>query len=153
MKKNFIALIPKTDQPHSPADFKPISLPNEIYKIITRIIAARLKPLMAKIIHPSQTGFIPGRSIWHNILLSNDLIKGFHLCKGDPKMCLKLDLCKAFDSVRWDFVKSALIALNFPSKIIKLILECIKEPAFSILINGEACDFFKSSRGRGLRQG
>lgn len=44
----FIVLIPKTDNPSKPSDFHPISLANEIYKIISRMIAVRLKPLMKK---------------------------------------------------------------------------------------------------------
>lgn len=106
---------------------------------------------MSKIINQSQSAFIPGRSIMDNILLSNDFVRSFHLPKGIPGMCLKLDLSKAFDSLRWDFVEAALIALRFPSMAIKWILACITSPSFSILVNGSSYGCFKSKRG--IRQG
>lgn len=108
-------MIPKNENPTSPTEFRPISIANELYKIITRIITTRLKPLMSSLIHPSQSAFIPGISLSDNILLANDLVRGFHLGKGQARMCLKLDLSKAFDNVSWDFLKSAMEFLNLPS--------------------------------------
>lgn len=92
-----------------------------------------------------------GHSITDNILLSHDLMRSFHLDKGLQKLCPKIDLTKAVESIRWDFVKTALRHLNFPDNIINLIMECITAPVFSVLINGHPAGFFKSSRG--LRQG
>lgn len=45
----------------TPTDFRPISLTNELYKIVTKVIARRLEPIMGKIISPNQSSFIPGR--------------------------------------------------------------------------------------------
>lgn len=98
-KNTFIVLIPKTNLPTKPSDYRFIFFTNELYKIIARIIAARLKPVMEKIINPCQTAFIPGRSITENIRLSHDLLRSFHLNRGKSRMCLKIDLCNAFDSV------------------------------------------------------
>lgn len=151
VKNTFIALVPKKkDNPVYASDYRPIALTNEIYKIITRIIAHRLKPFMEKIISPSQSSFIPSTSIADNILLSQDLVKNFHRPKGKQRMCLKLDLCKAFDSIKWSFVKAALQCLNFPENVTNWIMACITEPAFSILSNGKSCGFL--NRTRGLRQ-
>lgn len=145
VKNNFIALIRKCEDLVSPKDFRPISLANELYKIISRILVARLKPLMNKIISICQSAFIPGRSITNNILLSNDLVKGFHLNKGAAKLCLKIDLSKAFDSVSWKFLQ-ALSAMGFPLIFIQWIMECVRQPAFSIIINGKPCEFFNNNR-------
>lgn len=77
VKNNFITLIPKCGSPSSPTDFSPIAIANEIYKIIARVIAGRLKPLIDKIISPLQSAFIRGRSITDNLLLSHDIVRSF----------------------------------------------------------------------------
>lgn len=74
---------------------------------------------MDKLISPAQLAFIPGRSITDNILLTHDLVRGFHLNRGPPTMCLKLDLSKAFDSIKWDFIEAALKCFNFPIAAVK----------------------------------
>lgn len=71
--------------------------------------------------------------------------------KGTNTLCLKPDLSKAFDSVRWDFLELALTTPKFQPKSILLIMECISSPALSVLDNGTAHSFFQSSKG--LRQG
>ena len=62
-----------------------------------------------------------------------------------------MDLKKAFDSVRWDFILDLLAVLRFPSRMIDWIRACITSPRFSININGSLEGFFSSSRG--IRQG
>lgn len=75
MKDTFIALIPKVEVVLLPTDFRPILPTNEIYKIITGIIEARLKCVMGKLISHNQPAFIPGGSITDNILLSHDIVR------------------------------------------------------------------------------
>ena len=57
----FIALIPKVDNPKTLHDFRPISLCNCIYKVITKVIARRLKDLLSDHISGEQFGFLKGR--------------------------------------------------------------------------------------------
>lgn len=118
----FVVLVPKNDNPLIPADYRPISLTNELYKIIIRIIVNKMKLLMEKIINPSQTALVSRRSITDSILLSHDLLSFFHLNKGNPKTCLKLDISKAFDRIREDPLESNLLALNFPLKVTQWIM-------------------------------
>lgn len=63
-----ICLIPKIDKPEFCNQFRPISLCNVTYKIVSKIIVNMLKHLMPEIISPYQTGFIPTRSIHENIV-------------------------------------------------------------------------------------
>ena len=63
LNSTFITLIPKRSKPTSFDDFRPISLCNFIYKIISKIIAKCLKPVLAKVISPEQFGFLPHRKI------------------------------------------------------------------------------------------
>ncbi|KAG7600321.1 Reverse transcriptase zinc-binding domain [Arabidopsis suecica] len=64
---------------------------------------------------------------------------------------LKVDLRKAFDSVRWDFIIATLKGIGLPEVFINWIVECISTPSFSVSINGVSSGFFKSTKG--LRQG
>ena len=63
LNATFIALIPKTDKPLTFDDFRPISLCNLVYKIITKILSNRMKPILSKRITKEQFGFLLGRHI------------------------------------------------------------------------------------------
>ena len=65
-------------------------------------------------------------------------------------MCINLDLVKAYDSVRWDFLEAALRYLRFLERAIKILMKCVSGAQFSVLVNGAAEGFFKGTRG--LRQ-
>ncbi|XXG82825.1 hypothetical protein AAC387_Pa10g0712 [Persea americana] len=147
LKNTFIVLVPKSENASTPDKYRPIALTNELYKIISRILVKRLKPFIAKLVGPMQFAFVPGRSIADNILLAQDLLYNFHLEKGCPRMCIKLDLAKAYDSVRWDFLEAVLRSFRFPEMIIKLLMECVSGANFSVLVNGAAEGFFKGTRG------
>ncbi|KAL5861832.1 hypothetical protein ACOSQ4_003128 [Xanthoceras sorbifolium] len=107
--------------------------------------------VLPDIVIPFQSAFIAGRRISDNILLSQELLKNYHRDGGHPRCALKVDIMKAYDSVRWDFLVAILQILGFPEQMIAWISECISTPHFSISINGELNGFFAS--GRGLRQG
>lgn len=151
LKATFIVLVPKSENAASPDKFRPISLTNELYKIISRLLVNRLKPVIAKLIGSMQSAFIPRRSTADNILVSQDLIHNSHLSRGCPRMCIKIDLAKAYASVRWDFLEVALLSLRFPIHFIKLIMACVSDTHFSVLVNGNSEGYFKGTRG--LRQG
>jgi hypothetical protein len=103
-------------------------------------------------LYPSGPGaFVEGRSISDNIMLSQNLLRNYHLNKGSPRCALKVDLMKAYDTVRWDFIVEVLRLSGFPNHVVEWIQVCISTPKFSISINGELNGFFSSSRG--LRQG
>jgi hypothetical protein len=63
-KHRVIVLIPKTTNPVAPADYRPITLPNNDYKIMALIIASRLQPVLADLLHPSQYCGVRGRTIF-----------------------------------------------------------------------------------------
>ncbi|KAI4354458.1 hypothetical protein L6164_003318 [Bauhinia variegata] len=66
-------------------------------------------------------------------------------------MMLKLDLEKAYDCIRWDFIEELLKYFNFPLKLIYLIMQCVILVSYSIICNGRKSDPFVPKRG--LRQG
>ena len=95
-----IALVPKVPNPSSMHDYRPISCCNTIYKCISKIIVTRIKRCLPYIISPAQAAFVHGCSIADNILLTQELMKNYHLDSGPPRCALKIDLMKAYDSIR-----------------------------------------------------
>lgn len=133
-------------------DFRPIGLCNTAYKLLTKVIANRIKNVLSELIHPTQTSFVPGRNIQENVIIAKEM--AFFFKKSSPKrniMALKIDLSKAYDSLEWGFIKDTLQGFNFPQSLIDLIMNCICSPSISVLWNGEITDSFKPSRG--IRQG
>jgi hypothetical protein len=93
-----ISLIPKIDNPSQVHHYRPISLINFNYKIISKILSNRFKPLLHKIISPTQSAFLKGRSIQDNTVLAHELFHSMKQKKGNGGlMALKLDMEKAFD--------------------------------------------------------
>jgi reverse transcriptase-like protein len=64
---------------------------------------------------------------------------------------MKIDLCKAYDSMNWQFLKEMLVAHNFPHHFIKIIMACITSTSYVLMINGSPTNIFAAKRG--LRQG
>lgn len=75
-----ICLIPKVDcKPEFITQFRPISLCNVTYKVLTKVVVNRLKPLIPAIISPYQTGLVPTRSIHENIVVAQEMVHS--MCK------------------------------------------------------------------------
>lgn len=74
VNETFLVLIPKIDRHENPAHFRPISLCNVAYKIITKAIVNRIKPILPLITSVSQASFIPGRQITDNIVIVQEII-------------------------------------------------------------------------------
>ncbi|GLJ30874.1 hypothetical protein SUGI_0613840 [Cryptomeria japonica] len=145
-----ICLIPKKAVCPTMKDFRPISLCNTLYKIISKAMAERLKVFLPKLISEHQNGFTPGREIADSIILVSEVIHSMHKEKIRG-MAIKLDVEKAYDQVVWQFLLCVLEKFGFPPQWIACIKFCISLVNFSLLVNGSVCDFFPATNG--LRQG
>ncbi|KAG7546653.1 Zinc finger CCHC-type [Arabidopsis suecica] len=146
-----LVLIPKSTNAVRTTDFRPISCLNTVYKVISKLLSTRLQWLLPQVISPSQSAFMPGRILAENVLLATEVVQGYNRKNIEPRAMLKVDIRKAFDSVNWDFILSALRALRIPEKFVGWISECITTPTFSVCLNGNSSGYFKSAKG--LRQG
>ncbi|CAH8280760.1 unnamed protein product, partial [Arabidopsis lyrata] len=146
-----IALIPKFPEACKLGDYRPISCCNLVYKIISKIIANRLKPILQECVSLNQAAFLKGRLLGENVLLASELIRHYQQSSCPKSSMLKVDIKKAFDTVCWDFILKLLAAQEFPPLFCIWIKECISSPRFSVAINGELAGFFAGKKG--LRQG
>ncbi|KAI5349670.1 hypothetical protein L3X38_002559 [Prunus dulcis] len=109
-----IALIPKVESLETTNHYRPISLCNVSYKIITKILVNRLRPILSKCISKNQGAFAPGRSIFDNILIAHELFHDFKRKKGARgAMAIKLDLEKAYDLLDWGYIRGCLAQFGF----------------------------------------
>ncbi|XP_057452170.1 uncharacterized protein LOC130743990 [Lotus japonicus] len=153
VNQTLLVLIPKIKIPEHASQFRPISLCNVIFKIITKCIANRLKIILPDLICESQSAFVPGRLITDNALIAFEC---FHFMKKRIQsrngiMALKLDMSKAYDRVEWPFLQSVMTSMGFPLCWVNLIMRCVSSVSFSILLNGNRQAPFAPHRG--LRQG
>ncbi|XP_059663891.1 uncharacterized protein LOC132309616 [Cornus florida] len=147
----YLALIPKVPNPSSPSEYRPITCCSVLYKCISKLIVNKLKPIMPTLIDKAQNAFVSGRKIGDNIILAQELLRGYHRDLNPPRCTLKVDLIKAYDTLSWQFILDVLQLMQFPPIFISWIKACISTASFSICINGELCGFFNSIKG--LRQG
>jgi hypothetical protein len=110
-----IVLIPNVDKPEKLKELRPISLCTVLYKLISKVIANRLKVVLPDMISQSQSAFVPGRPITDNVLLAYELT---HYLKNKRSgengvAAIKLDMSKAYDQVEWGFLHGMMIKLGF----------------------------------------
>ncbi|XP_057246835.1 secreted RxLR effector protein 78-like [Beta vulgaris subsp. vulgaris] len=146
----YIALIPKTSNPTSFKDYRPISMVGCIYKIVAKLMAKRLQSVISNLISPLQSSYVQGRQILDGALVASEVIES---CKkrGTKTSLLKLDFHKAYDSVSWNFLKWVLEEMKFPPFWIERVMSCVTNASASILVNRSPTVPFKLQRG--LRQG
>lgn len=88
LNDTLIALVPKVERPTSMPQLRPISLCNTLYKVVSKILVARLRPLMSKVVSPTQVSFVPGRHITNNIVVAHELLHKFKISKGKKGLLL-----------------------------------------------------------------
>ncbi|KAJ4778130.1 RNA-directed DNA polymerase (reverse transcriptase)-related family protein [Rhynchospora pubera] len=147
-----LVLVPKTKNPMSVTQYRPISVSNVIYKTFAKILSLRLKHLLPNLISSEQTAFLKGREISENTILVREILHSFDTQRFTSQAFLmKTDLTKAFDLMSWKYVKQVLQQFAFPQPFIDLLMACVTSPTYTLLINGSGSGSITPTRG--LRQG
>lgn len=113
LNKTYVCLIPKFNNANKIQNFRPISLCNTLYKVITKVIANCIKPFLKYLISDHQSSFVKNRRATNNAIIIQEVLKRFNSQAGKGNCILKLDLEKAFDKLEWSFVYRILKFHNF----------------------------------------
>jgi len=144
-----IVLISKCSHPESLSDFRPISLCNVLYKVVSKCLVNRLRPFLQDLILPQQSAFIPGRLIIDNALIAFECLHAIqHFSSARTNFCaFKLDLSKAYDQVDWGFLEKAMVKLGFNDTWVRWIMSCVSSVRYSVRFNGVLSEPFQRTRG------
>ncbi|XP_019200239.1 PREDICTED: uncharacterized protein LOC109193862 [Ipomoea nil] len=146
-----LVLILKVAMPENIKQFRPISLCNVSYKIITKTITNRFKTILPKLIGPYQSSFVLGRQISENIIIYQEVMHTMRTRQGNKGlMAIKIDLEKAYDRLSWDFINNSILDAGFSDGWVWIIMQCVSTANMQIIWNGTRMERFKP--GRGIRQ-
>lgn len=102
---------------------------------------------MTKLTRLTQATFIPGRDINDNIFIA-EVVHSLKQFKSNKcGMVLKIDLEKAYDRIRWDFLWDTLLEVGIPRQLVTVILHYVSSSSLQVLWNGISTDPFSSSSG------
>lgn len=146
----YITLLPKKEEATSIRDFRPISLVHSFAKLTTKILANRLASRLDQMVSPNRSAFIKGRFIQDNFMLVQQTARFLHQQK-QPRILLKLDITKAFDSVSWSFLLEVMKKLGFGLIWCDIISGLLASSSTQVLLNGTPGE--KILHRWGLRQG
>lgn len=143
MCESLISLIPK-EVLESVSQFRLIALCIVTIKLITKIIANWLKPMIYKLVAETQAGFIPGILASNNRVIVQELIHSIRKKLGwKGAMTVKVDFEKAYDWIEWNFLETIVHIIGFDDHITSLIMFCIKSASLTIIWNGSKLQSFK----------
>jgi hypothetical protein len=124
--QTLMTLIPKYPGADCLGNFRPISLCNTLYKVVTKIIVKRLRVALPKFISSLQTAFVPGRKGIDNMILVQELVHTMGTKKGkEGYMTFKIDLEKANDRLEWHFIRDILFFSIFQTEPLFLKMKLI----------------------------
>uniref|UniRef100_A0A453RJ81 Reverse transcriptase domain-containing protein n=1 Tax=Aegilops tauschii subsp. strangulata TaxID=200361 RepID=A0A453RJ81_AEGTS len=140
--------LPKKDGAEGISNYRPISLIHAIAKIIAKILSLRLAPHMDDLVSNAQSAFIKRRSIHDNFMYVRNFARRLHKCRT-PALLFKLDIKKAFDSVKWGYILQLLRRSGFPPKFRAWIAALLSSSSSRILLNGLPSPPVKHGQGFG----
>jgi len=136
----------KKKDPTEISNYRPITLLNTDYKLLTKVLAMQLIDNIEHMIHQNQAGFIPKRSIFNHIQLAKTIIKYFELANEDGAI-VALNQEKAYDKIRHDYLWDVLERFNIPQPFIRTVRTLYENAHTRVAINGMLSHPFKITRG------
>ena len=141
-------MIPKKINAVNIKDYHPISLVDSLYKLLSKVLANRLRCVLDKLISNSQNSFVKGRQILDSVLIANECLDS-KLKSGISGVIVKLDIEKAYDHVNWNALFYLMERMSIGEKWGRWMKAC--KYVSQCLLIGPSLVFFGSSRG--LHQG
>jgi hypothetical protein len=145
-----IILLPKLSEAIRIEQYRPICLLNVSFKIFTKAALNRLTKVAHKVISLTQTAFLPGRNIMEGVVVLHETLHEMHR-KKQSGVVFKVDFEKAYDKVRWSFVKQTLNMKGFSEKWCDWVKAFTQKGHVNIKINDQVGNNFQTKKG--LRQG
>ncbi|XP_015161207.1 uncharacterized protein [Solanum tuberosum] len=122
-----LVLLPKTEQPTTFTNLRPISLSNFTNKIISKLLSMRLATVLPLLLSANQSGFVRGRSISESIMLAQEITHRTKKTHIGTNMVIKLDMTKAYDRVSWPFTCLVPRRFGFGEVFIDLLVEKVSK--------------------------
>ncbi|XP_058776331.1 uncharacterized protein LOC131650640 [Vicia villosa] len=109
-------------------ELRPISLCNVAYKLVSKLLANRMKCCLAKCVFKEQSAFVKNRSILDNAMMAIEIIHALKRKTSGNKsyMALKIDISKAYDRVDWGFLRGMLRRLGANIAEVAHLMELLK---------------------------
>ena len=150
-KRGVLRLIPKKSKNLcSIKNWRPISLLNTDYKILTHVLSNRLQSILPSIISKDQSGYIKNRNISLNIRSIFDIID--HVEKTNSSGLLAfIDFEKAFDKLNWTYIQKSLEQFGFGEVFKEWVVIIYSNIESCIINNGVTTRYFPIKSG--IRQG
>lgn len=139
-------LLKKNKDPLKCESYRPVSLLGCDYKILTKILAAMIEPVLTKKLHPDQTGFVAGRQISSNLC---HLFNVINTAEDNmvPETVISLDAHKAFDRIEYFYLFTALERFGFGPKFCSWIEIIYANPQAMVRTNNIISEPFLSVPG------
>ena len=146
-RQSIITCNPKGNKPKEfMKNWRPISLQNVDYKVLSGVLAKHMKAVLDSIISSSQKGFLKKRYIGENTRLVYDIIASLDNQRGN-EIILLADFEKAFDTLEWDYIKTVLKTYNFGPNFIKWFTILYNGACSCVINNGTLSTMFDLERG------
>lgn len=142
-------LVPKVTIPSYVKEYRLIACCSTLYKLISKILTAKLKKVVDYIVSPSQSAFIEGRNLLDNMMNAHELVKGYAKKGISPRYTIKVEFIRPI--IEWPFLRMVLLEFRIPTKLVELMIECLMTVQYTLLINGGLTPIFAAKKG--LRQG
>ena len=141
MNASFLTLILKKCNAVNIKDFGPINLVGSVYKLLSKVLANRLRVVLDNLISKTQNSFVEGRQILDSVLIANECLDS-KLKSKIPRVVCKLDIEKTYDHVNWEALFYLLGRMDVGLKWRGWIKACISSVRFLVLVNGSPEGFF-----------